>query len=81
VIRLTTAELNIKCRELSVRDSDGIFVGLFVDVSDPVNPEVFVQYEDYRTGESFTLNPPPNRALEAFNHPNVFANSALMSGR
>jgi hypothetical protein len=56
--------------ELAHRAGDGVEIRLFWHR--PTN-SVFVTVFDSRTGESFHLDVPGDRALEAFYHPYAFA--------
>jgi hypothetical protein len=55
--------------ELARRDENGLLVRLLWD-SD--SDRTVLRYRDRRTGESFAIEVPKRRALEAFRHPNVF---------
>jgi hypothetical protein len=57
-------------RELAARNSDGIHVALLWH---PANHELTVSVEDIRAGDRFQLAVPPDRALDAFNHPFAYA--------
>jgi hypothetical protein len=35
--------------------------------------DIVLEYEDSKEGVSFTLHPPPDRALDAFYYPNAYA--------
>jgi hypothetical protein len=56
-------------RELAEREEDGILVQLLWDDSRPDGCAVFVEYRDERRGVYFTLQPPPEYALEAYRQP------------
>ena len=72
---MTTLELEKRCGEaLTSRENGGIFVGLYYDRK---SEEVFVNYRDSRDGLEFTLDPPKDKALEVYNHPFCYMNSAL----
>jgi hypothetical protein len=57
-------------RELAARDSDGIHVLLLWH---PLENELTVAVEDARDGDRFQLAVAPERALDAFYHPFVYA--------
>ena len=59
--------------ELAERIGDGITVRLWWDTD---ADEVMVTYVDERKGESFTLYPPRHKAMDAFEHPNAWPESA-----
>lgn len=61
-------------RELSCRESDGVTVRLLWDKS---SKEIYVTYNDSRRGEDYILNPPNFAALDAFYHPNYYAQQML----
>lgn len=63
-------------RQLAERNSDGIVVELLWNDSAPVGRDVFVEYRDEPRGVFYTLYPRRDRALEAFHHPNAFAEDA-----
>ena len=58
---------------LADRGIDGISVRLFWDDAAPAGTDIVLEYEDSKEGVSFTLHPPPDRALDAFYHPNAYA--------
>jgi hypothetical protein len=59
--------------ELAERSGDGITVRLWwEDETD----EVTVTYVDERKGESFTLYPSNDKAMDAFDHPNAWPETA-----
>ena len=60
-------------QELAERSGNGITVRLWWE-SD--TDEVTVTYLDERTGESFTLYPAREQAMDAFEHPNAYPESA-----
>lgn len=60
-------------QELAERTADGITVRLWWE-SD--TDEVTVTYVDERKGESFTLYPPKEKAMDAFTHPNAYPEGA-----
>jgi hypothetical protein len=64
-------------RQLAERSGDGAVIQLYWDGSAPSGSEVFVKYEDHRRGVFYTLRAPPERALDAFYHPNAFADRAV----
>jgi len=59
--------------ELAERTGNGITVRLWWE-SD--TDDVTVTYVDDRQGESFTLYPPRDKAMDAFDHPNAWPESA-----
>jgi hypothetical protein len=63
-------------RQLAERRAGGILVQLFWIDSAPPGRDVFVEYRDERQEVFFTVWPPRDRALEAFHHPNAYADSA-----
>ena len=56
--------------ELSRRSNNGIDVALLWSRS---TGDLIVSVEDIRTGDSFTLDAPRDRALDVFNHPFAYA--------
>lgn len=60
-------------RLLADRGIDGISVRLFWDDAAPSGTGIVLEYEDSKEGVWFTLHPPPDRALDAFYHPNAYA--------
>jgi hypothetical protein len=60
-------------RQLAERRAGGIVVQLFWIDSAPPGRDVFVEYRDECQEVFFTVWPPRDRALEAFNHPNAYA--------
>jgi hypothetical protein len=62
----TTAQV----RELAYRVNDGIHVLLLWH---PADDSVSLSVDDERTGQSFELPVPGDRALFAFNHPFAYA--------
>jgi hypothetical protein len=58
-------------RMLADREFDGINVRLLWDDAAAARP-IVLEYEDTREGVSFVLRPPPERALDAFYHPNAY---------
>jgi hypothetical protein len=66
-------------RQLAERRAGGIVVQLYWIDSAPPGRDVFVEYRDERQEVFFTVWPPRERALEAFHHPNAFADSATYS--
>lgn len=57
-------------RELAVRESDGINVVLLWH---PDDNALTVSVEDTHLDQRFQLAVPPDRALDAFNHPFAYA--------
>jgi hypothetical protein len=55
--------------ELARRDESGLLVRLLWDSE---SDRIVLRYRDRRSGESFAIEVPKLRALEAFRHPNVF---------
>ena len=64
-------------KQLAERIADGIVVELLWDDSAPAGSDLVVEYRDERQGVSYTVYPPRDRALEAFNHPNAYATAAF----
>ena len=64
----TTAKDTV--RELAYRFNDGIHVLLLWH---PADDSVSISVDDERTGESFELPVPGDRAMFAFNHPYAYA--------
>lgn len=64
-------------RELAERSIGGIVVQLFWDDSAPPGSEVIVEYRDESQQVFYTLYPHAECALEAFYHPNAYADSAV----
>jgi hypothetical protein len=58
-------------RILADRAFDGINVRLLWDDAATALP-IAVEYEDTRQGVAYVLHPPPERALDAFYHPNAY---------
>ena len=58
---------------LADRGTGGISVRLLWDDESPSGNDVVVEYEDLKEGVTFTLRPPPDRALDAYYHPNAWA--------
>ena len=56
--------------ELAHRSNNGLDVALLWSRS---TGDLVVAVEDIRTGESFTVDAPLNRALDVFNHPFAYA--------
>ena len=56
--------------ELSHRSNNGLDVALLWSRS---TGELVVAVEDIRSGESFTLDAPRDRALDFYNHPFAYA--------
>ena len=56
-------------RELAERQSDGLLVRLLWD---PQRNQTVLRYRDRLTGEAFLIDVPNERALAAFQHPNVY---------
>jgi hypothetical protein len=56
--------------ELAHRSNNGLDVALLWSRS---TGNLFVEVEDIRTGESFTLDAPRHRALDVYNHPFAYA--------
>ena len=59
--------------ELAERSRDGITVRLWWESE---TDEVTVTYVDDRKGEAFTLYPPKQEAMAAFDHPNSYPERA-----
>jgi hypothetical protein len=57
-------------RELAHRSNDGVEVVLFWD---EVTSDLTVCVSDARSGASFELSAPPERALDVFHHPYAYA--------
>jgi hypothetical protein len=55
--------------ELAERRQDGLLVRLLWD---PQRNQTVLRYRDRRTGEAFLTDVPNERALVAFEHPNVY---------
>ena len=55
--------------ELAERRASGIVVRLLWDSQ---RKQTIVRYRDRRNREAFVVDVPADRALEAFEHPNVF---------
>ena len=55
--------------ELAERRQDGLLVRLLWD---PQRNQTVLRYRDRRTGDAFLTNVPNERALVAFEHPNVY---------
>ena len=66
----TTDDFLTGLRELDHRRSDGIDVTLLWDVD---TDRVFVSVVDEHGGESFRVQPRPERARDAFHHPFAYA--------
>lgn len=64
--------------ELAERSGNGITVRLWWESE---TDEVTVTYVDDRQGESFTLYPPRDQALDAFEHPNSYPERARQPQR
>jgi hypothetical protein len=60
--------------ELAHRASNGIDVALLWNRR---SGRLVVSVADVRTGESFTLDAPRDRALDVFNHPFAYANARV----
>ncbi len=60
-------------RQLDERNGDGIVVQLLWDDAAHPGLDVLVEYQDEKSGVSYTLHAPRERALEMFHHPNAFA--------
>jgi hypothetical protein len=58
---------------LAERATGGILVRLFWDERAAPEADVLVRYRDLRSGQSFIVRPPRERALHAFYHPNAYA--------
>jgi hypothetical protein len=67
-------------RQLAERSGGGIVVQLYWIDSAPPGRDVFVEYRDERQEVFFTVWPPRERALEAFHHPNAYADDATLTG-
>jgi hypothetical protein len=64
-------------RLLAEREANGVLVRLFWDDGARGHePEVVVEYEDRTESVVVTLYPPPDRALDAFHHPNAYRDRA-----
>lgn len=50
--------------ELADRNNDGVVVKLWEQYG-----EITITVRDTRTGENFTLHPPPDKAMDCFYHP------------
>lgn len=59
--------------ELAERSGNGITVRLWWEAE---TDQVTVTYVDERCGEAFTLYPAREQALDAFEHPNAYPESA-----
>ncbi len=59
----------VRYEELAAREQTGITVRLLWDGA---TREVWLSYRDLRDDDRFTTPVPAARALEAFEHPNVF---------
>lgn len=59
-----------RTRELDFRSNDGLEVALLWE---PETNRVTVSVFDGRSGDDFTLDVDPAKALDAFNHPYSFA--------
>jgi hypothetical protein len=57
-------------RELAFRERDGIDVALLWSA---ISGRLTVSVLDRRTGEAFTLDAPPDCALDVFHHPHSYA--------
>jgi hypothetical protein len=55
--------------ELAERHESGILVRLLWD---PVRDQALIRYRDHSTGDTFLVDVPNRRALEAFLHPNAY---------
>jgi len=55
--------------ELAERKSDGLLVRLLWD---PDRDQIVLRYRDRSTGDEFLTDVPNDRALVAFEHPNVY---------
>lgn len=64
--------------ELAERSGDGITVRLWWESE---ADEVTVTYVDDRKGESFTLYPARDKAIDAFEHPNSYPEAARQPRR
>jgi hypothetical protein len=60
---------DFKRHELASRESDGIVVALFWS---RVGNTLTLEVEDKRSAESFQLDVPKDRALDAFHHPYAY---------
>jgi hypothetical protein len=58
-------------RLLADRGMGGINVRLLWDDAG-ADTAIVVEYEDLREGVTYVLHPPPERALDAFYHPNAY---------
>jgi hypothetical protein len=59
-------------RLLADRGEGGINVRLLWDGDADADTEILVEYEDEREGVTYAFHPPPDRALDAFYHPNAY---------
>jgi hypothetical protein len=57
---------------LADRGTSGISVRLLWDDSAATGADIVIEYEDRSEGVSFEFRPPPDRALDAFYHPNAY---------
>jgi hypothetical protein len=60
-------------RLLADRGTGGISVRLLWDDAAVAGADIVIEYEDRSEGVSFEFRPPPDRALDAFYHPNAYA--------
>jgi len=65
-------------RQLAERAGGGVVVQLYWDDSAPAGRDVIVAYRDELQQVSYNVCPPRDRALEAFYHPNAFADPAAL---
>lgn len=59
----------MELRELAERRSSGLVVRLLWD---PTRNQTVLRYRDRKTGEAFIADVPNDRALVAFEHPNLY---------
>ena len=62
---------------LAERENDGILVRLYWDDRATPGDDVILRYRDDRSGRAFSVRPPRERALHAFQHPNAYAPAEL----
>jgi len=65
-------------RELAKRTNDEIVVRLYWDDEAPPGVDVVVRYRDERRRVSYTIHPRRDRALDAFYHPNAYADAGVL---
>jgi hypothetical protein len=59
-------------RLLADRGTGGISVRMFWDEAAAAGADIFIEYEDRMEGVIYMLQPPSDRALDAFYHPNAY---------